>query len=70
MSQLVVLAYSGGVDTSAIVPWLKEHYDARVLCYDPGGGAGDSAPPAARRVAEGRGARARRFRGGARTPAR
>lgn len=23
----VVLAYSGGLDTSAIVPWLKEHYD-------------------------------------------
>lgn len=23
----VVLAYSGGLDTSAIVPWLKENYD-------------------------------------------
>lgn len=23
----VVLAYSGGLDTSAIIPWLKEHYD-------------------------------------------
>ncbi|HAH79265.1 MAG TPA: argininosuccinate synthase, partial [Ruminococcaceae bacterium] len=23
----VVLAYSGGLDTSVIIPWLKEHYD-------------------------------------------
>lgn len=28
----IVLAYSGGLDTSIIVPWLKEHYDARVVC--------------------------------------
>ena len=43
MGQLVVLAYSGGLDTSAIVPWLKEHYDARVLCYaaDVGQGGGE-----------------------------
>jgi len=33
MGLLVVLAYSGGLDTSAIVPWLRERYDARVLCY-------------------------------------
>ena len=33
MGPLVVLAYSGGLDTSAIVPWLREHYGARVLCY-------------------------------------
>ena len=33
MGPLVVLAYSGGLDTSAIVPWLREHYEARVLCY-------------------------------------
>jgi argininosuccinate synthase len=43
MGQFVVLAYSGGLDTSAIVPWLKEHYDARVLCYaaDVGQGEGE-----------------------------
>ena len=29
---LVVLAYSGGLDTSAIVPWLREQYGARVVC--------------------------------------
>src|ERR671932_53860 len=33
MPSLIVLAYSGGLDTSIIVPWLKEHYDgARVVC--------------------------------------
>jgi argininosuccinate synthase len=41
MSQLVVLAYSGGLDTSAIVPWLREHHDARVLCYAADVGQGD-----------------------------
>lgn len=30
--QTIVLAYSGGLDTSIIVPWLREHYDARVIC--------------------------------------
>jgi argininosuccinate synthase len=28
----VVLAYSGGLDTSIIVPWLKENYNATVIC--------------------------------------
>src|SRR4051812_21858904 len=32
MPRTIVLAYSGGLDTSIIVPWLKEHYDARVVC--------------------------------------
>ncbi|HYR31322.1 MAG TPA: argininosuccinate synthase [Gemmatimonadales bacterium] len=41
MGPLVVLAYSGGLDTSAIVPWLREQYGARVLCFaaDVGQGA-------------------------------
>src|SRR3990170_2390255 len=30
--QRIVLAYSGGLDTSIIVPWLREHYDAEVIC--------------------------------------
>jgi len=36
-----VLAYSGGLDTSIIVPWLKEHYRCEVVCYcsDVGQGA-------------------------------
>ncbi len=29
----IVLAYSGGLDTSAIIPWLKEHYDCEVIAY-------------------------------------
>ena len=29
----VVLAYSGGLDTSAIVPWLKENYDCEVVAF-------------------------------------
>jgi argininosuccinate synthase len=29
----VVLAYSGGLDTSIIVPWLREHYDCEVVCF-------------------------------------
>ncbi len=28
----VVLGYSGGLDTSVIVPWLRENYDAEVIC--------------------------------------
>jgi len=38
-----VLAYSGGLDTSAIVPWLRERYGARVLCFaaDVGQGGGE-----------------------------
>ncbi|MBA3943132.1 MAG: argininosuccinate synthase [Herpetosiphonaceae bacterium] len=31
--QKIVLAYSGGLDTSIIVPWLREHYDAEIICY-------------------------------------
>ena len=27
------LAYSGGLDTSIIVPWLREHYGCEVVCY-------------------------------------
>jgi len=40
---LVVLAYSGGLDTSAIVPWLREQYGARVVCFaaDVGQGLGE-----------------------------
>src|SRR5918911_831931 len=42
MPSLIVLAYSGGLDTSIIVPWLKEHYDgARVVCVAANIGQGD-----------------------------
>ena len=43
MPRTIVLAYSGGLDTSIIVPWLREHYDARVICVaaDIGQGAAE-----------------------------
>ena len=32
MKEKVILAYSGGLDTTAIIPWLKENYDYDVIC--------------------------------------
>ena len=32
MKDKVVLVYSGGLDTTAIIPWLKEHFDYDVVC--------------------------------------
>ena len=32
MKEKVVLAYSGGLDTTAISPWLKEHFGYEVIC--------------------------------------
>jgi len=37
----VVLAYSGGLDTSVIVPWLKENYGCEVICYCADVGQGE-----------------------------
>lgn len=38
IKEKVVLAYSGGLDTSIIIPWLKENYDLDVIavCIDVG----------------------------------
>jgi argininosuccinate synthase len=41
MIKTIALAYSGGLDTSIIVPWLKERYDARVICVAADIGQGD-----------------------------
>ena len=42
MTSTIALAYSGGLDTSIIVPWLKEHYPgARVICVAADIGQGD-----------------------------
>jgi argininosuccinate synthase len=53
----VVLAYSGGLDTSIIVPWLKESLGARVLCLvadvGQGGDLAELPPKAARSGAAG-----------------
>jgi argininosuccinate synthase len=41
MPRTIVLAYSGGLDTSIIVPWLRENYDAKVICVAADLGQGD-----------------------------
>jgi len=48
-----VLAYSGGLDTSIIVHWLKEHYGCEVVCYCSDVGQGEELSglePRARRL--------------------
>ncbi len=40
-SEKVVLAYSGGLDTSVILPWLKETYGYEVICFAAELGQGD-----------------------------
>lgn len=37
----VVLAYSGGLDTSIIVPWLRENYGCEVICFCADVGQGE-----------------------------
>ena len=37
----IVLAYSGGLDTSAMLLWLKEKYDCEVICYTADVGQGE-----------------------------
>jgi argininosuccinate synthase len=51
----IVLAYSGGLDTSIIVPWLREKYDARVICVaaDIGQGPDELAGVRAKAMASG-----------------
>ena len=41
MREKVVLAYSGGMDTSIIIPWLKENYDCEVIAMIADVGQGD-----------------------------
>lgn len=37
----IVCAYSGGLDTSVMIPWLKETYDAEIITYTGDLGQGD-----------------------------
>jgi argininosuccinate synthase len=56
MYRTIVLAYSGGLDTSIIVPWLKENYGgARVICVaaDIGQGGDELAGVRAKAIASG-----------------
>jgi argininosuccinate synthase len=41
MPRTIVLAYSGGLDTSIIVPWLREQYGARIICVAADIGQGE-----------------------------
>ncbi|MCL4465958.1 MAG: argininosuccinate synthase [Chloroflexi bacterium] len=41
MAQRVVLAYSGGLDTSVCIKWLQDHYDAEVITLTIDLGAND-----------------------------
>ena len=41
MREKVVLAYSGGLDTSIIIPWLKENYECDVIAFVGDVGQGD-----------------------------
>ena len=41
MKEKVVLAYSGGLDTTAIIPWLKENFDYDVICVCADCGQGE-----------------------------
>jgi argininosuccinate synthase len=56
MPRTIVLAYSGGLDTSIIVPWLKENYHgARVICVaaDIGQGGAELSGVRAKAIASG-----------------
>ena len=41
----VLLAYSGGLDTSIIIPWLKENYGCQVICCAADVGQGEELEP-------------------------
>lgn len=41
----VLLAYSGGLDTSVIIPWLKENYDCEVIAMAADVGQGEELSP-------------------------
>ncbi|MGB5612061.1 MAG: argininosuccinate synthase domain-containing protein, partial [Sedimenticolaceae bacterium] len=50
----VVLAYSGGLDTSIILKWLKDEYDCEVVTFTADIGQGEEVEPArAKAVAAG-----------------
>src|SRR3974377_613039 len=46
----VVLAYSGGLDTSIIIPWLRENYGCEVIAMVGNVGQGDDYPAVRRKA--------------------
>ena len=49
----VVLAYSGGLDTSIILHWLKEHYNCEVVTFTADLGQGEEVEPAREKAKKG-----------------
>ena len=47
----VVLAYSGGLDTSVILHWIKQHHEAEVVAYSADVGQGAEEVDEARQAA-------------------
>ena len=48
----VVLAYSGGLDTSVILRWLQEQYECEVITFTADIGQGEEIEPARKRAKE------------------
>ena len=46
----IVLAYSGGLDTSVILKWLQDAYDAEVVTFTADLGQGEELEPARRKA--------------------
>jgi len=46
----VVLAYSGGLDTTTIIPWLQENYHCEVICFTADVGQGEELDDLAERA--------------------
>ena len=46
----IVLAYSGGLDTSIILHWLKENYNADIIAYIADLGQGENLKSIAKRA--------------------
>ena len=55
--QKIVLAYSGGLDTSVIVTWLRENYDCEVITFTADLGQGEDGLLKARCILVGDGKR-------------
>ena len=49
-AQKVVLAYSGGLDTSVILKWLQEEYGCEVITFTADIGQGEELEPARRKA--------------------
>jgi argininosuccinate synthase len=52
MKKKIALAYSGGLDTTVIIPWLKENYDCEVVCVCVDVGQGMDVPLLEKRAKE------------------